>query len=193
MSPTTFKKMKKQTLARKISRRIPPLEKLRRSIAASWNARNREEHVAMFHIGRTGSTVLANMLSAHSQIYWGSELFEKDAQQGNTGGLDFARNKITSDFREESSRIYGFETKYPSFAHIGKRCLHISIDDYLDLLVSLRFTKFILLHRKNYLRQALSVRAASNSGIYFTVSEKEVRPKTFIDLNEFKDGMSLIQ
>ena len=71
--------MKKQTLARKIARRIPPLEKLRCNIATSWNARNREDYVAMFHIGRCGSTVLANMLSDHSEFHWGAEIFEKDA------------------------------------------------------------------------------------------------------------------
>ncbi|MDC0270364.1 hypothetical protein OAK94_01520 [bacterium] len=166
---------------------------MRCNIAASWNARNREDYVAMFHIGRCGSTVLANMLSAHSEFHWGAEIFEKDASVGNTGGVTFARKRITNNSNQEASRIYGFETKYPSFCHIGKRCLHITIDEYLELLESLGFKNFIVLHRENYLRQAVSVRAAAESGIWFTESEKRKTTGVVIDVNDFKDGMSLVQ
>ena len=50
--------------------------------------------------------------------------------------------------------VFGFETK---FKHLGKRGINRSVAEYVDELRALGFDQFVILKRKNLLRQAASV------------------------------------
>jgi hypothetical protein len=113
----------------------------------------------MFHIGRSGSTVLADLLRQHPGIYWDGEiyagLYDYWQSQGLTMGVDpvpidlarFLRTRMTRAAR----KIYGFEVK---FFHL--RLIERTLPDYLIYLQKLGFNHFMVLERKNYLRKVVS-------------------------------------
>lgn len=183
----------KNNLVRKVIKKIPPLEHLRYKMNEISNSSKRKKSVAMFHTGRCGSTVLGNMLNDHSNMFWASEIFEKDAAVRNTGDLELAKSKIKQSFHGEASEIFGFETKYLSFQHLGPRCLLVNIDEYIQLLQSMGFEYFILLHRKNYLRKAISLQSAREKEVWFTESKSGNMKPVTINVAKFKNNMSLLE
>lgn len=114
--------------------------------------------VAMLHTGRVGSTVVAKMLRGHSGIVWDGELFEKfkkgnlPEQHSVSGPFDVLRWRM----RHARGRVYGFETKSHRLQHLSPTQLDLSTEVYVERLHALGFSRFILLRRKNYLRQAVS-------------------------------------
>lgn len=111
--------------------------------------------IAMFHVGRCGSTVLGDMLDRHSQVRWGSELFH--APEGHTPGFRptraWTRSLIESNLYRHPAAFFGFETKN---MHLGPHCIPMSLSDYLALLQELGFDRYIVLRRDNLLRVILS-------------------------------------
>ena len=118
--------------------------------------------VAMFHIGRSGSTVMDDMLSQHPYIYWDGEVYEKVFKSLERSGktvqvgyqspaIDPVNNTLRKRMRRSGKDFYGFEVK---FFHL--RLLGISLPDYIENLCSLGFSRFIVLKRKNYLKKIVS-------------------------------------
>ena len=81
-------------------RRLSPLRRftlrigadLRRAVPASLLARLwrptlglRRGNLVMFHVGRSGSTVLASLLQQHPDMYWDGELFDGDYRATEAG------------------------------------------------------------------------------------------------------------
>ena len=74
-------------------------------LASPWRAGS----VAMFHMGRCGSTVLAKMLEQHPRIFWDGEIYERVSPRlyhrlGPRGFLRFKQMRA-------GRRFYGFEVK----------------------------------------------------------------------------------
>lgn len=116
-----------------------------------------QEQVAMLHPGRCGSTVLAFMLRDHSKICWDNELFEPYMEEKKKKDKNsFVKRTIKRRLLQNNAMIYGFETKYLPQQHLSHQCINMDLEDYLKLLRKLNFSKFIVLHRKNYLRAAIS-------------------------------------
>lgn len=111
-------------------------------------------NVAMFHIGRCGSTVLGHMLGQHPKIYWDSEIYEpfldQQARQRERviHPIDYLKK---SQPLSGKNRFYGFEVK---FFHLD--LLQIPLEEYVSRLFDLGFKHFIVLKRKNYLRTIVS-------------------------------------
>ena len=125
------------------------LDKLYRFI----NTFIQKERVAMLHIGRCGSSVLGNMLDAHTKIYWAGEIFEDYTHGDNSVDKAALVGKIFNEkCHRKTSRIFGFETKYLPQQHLSHKCINMDLGNYIDLLRKLDVTKYIVLHRKNYLR-----------------------------------------
>ncbi|MGK7931600.1 MAG: sulfotransferase [Microcystaceae cyanobacterium] len=121
----------------------------------------RRETVAMFHIGRCGSTVLGEMLDEHSKVHWGNEIFRpfmKNSPDQHREAL--VKRVIHQNSNIALSTVFGFETKYLSHQHLCDKNINMSIDEYIAFLQELGVSKFILLHRKNYLRRAISIKVA---------------------------------
>src|SRR6185369_15057982 len=115
-------------------------------------------NIAMFHIGRSGSTVLGDLLQQHPDIFWDGELFDS---RGSKFTNSIARklnlfpfvpfNFIRVNMLKARGKYYGFETK---FFHLSKN--GISLSEYFDKLQNMGFDHFIVLKRRNYLRKVIS-------------------------------------
>jgi hypothetical protein len=120
----------------------------------------RPGNIAMFHIGRCGSTVLASLLSQHKNIYWASEFYSrvfKTWELSNEGEEVVgempadAIDLLKKDMLEALHRYYGFEIKPFHFPLIA-----YTPDRFLKELEKMNYAYFIHLDRKNRLRKILS-------------------------------------
>jgi hypothetical protein len=144
----------------------------------------------MFHTGRCGSTVLAKMLNQHSDIYWAGEIFERMPERHkNIASRPNAVRLIIEQSRRECRRrgkhTFGFELKYLPGQHFGDGFITTPVEDYFALIRRLHFSKFIILHRENYLRRAISaeVLRQNRSGHSKSIPQKPTR--ITLDLQTF--------
>jgi hypothetical protein len=118
----------------------------------------------MFHVGRSGSTVLGDMLGQHPRIQWGSEIYHfalrdwrnsgrRDAPQARDA-LDLLSRRIA----ECTKPIYGFEA---IFFHL--RSYRITLRQFLDAARGMGVGRFIILQRRNTLRTVVSGTMARQS------------------------------
>lgn len=120
--------------------------------------RPRQGNIAMFHIGRSGSTVLADLLDQHPRIFWDQEIYrpceERLISSGRAGAsvrsgqaIDILQSRLASVGKE----FYGFETKFFQIELTG-----VTLPAYVAQLRRVGITHFIILERKNYLRKVVS-------------------------------------
>jgi LPS sulfotransferase NodH len=171
-------------------KKIPGVVHVQSSINKMSNIYFRKKKVAMFHTGRCGSTVLCRMLNAHSKVFWADEIFEKVMRPDANGFADDFMNKtINLSSNRRVSHIYGFETKYLPQQHLSDKCLNITIGNYITSLRTLGFSYFIVLHRKNYLRRAISVQVGRERGKWHSKERSMSPTKIHIDINSFQTGV----
>lgn len=113
----------------------------------------------MLHTGRCGSTVLARMLRQHpmSQIEWDGEIFERQfngdlTDHRATPPLRLLQERIT----QSNAHVFGFETKCHPDQHLASDWVGMTIERYVESLRGMKFADFIILRRRNYLRQLVS-------------------------------------
>lgn len=173
----------------KYAKKIPGANQTRAAINGLLNLYLREKHVAMLHTGRCGSTVLGNMLNAHSQVFWGGEIFESlmnpEGIQNSAGALSGA---INSSRARSVSKIFGFETNYLPQQHLSDNCLNICLENYVSSLRDLGFSYFIVLNRKNYLRRAISIEIGRQKSSWHSKSDVVAPTKIRIDPDSFQTG-----
>ena len=141
----------------------------------------------MFHVGRSGSTVLGDLLSQHPLIQWDSEIYNRlflerakeDERIPSPIGIDateYALKRSQSFF----SRFYGFEVQ---FFHL--RILGAELGPYLaGLGENLRNLRVIVLERRNTLRVVVSTLAARNTGVWHIKGKQTHRSEpVHIDVN----------
>ena len=112
-------------------------------------------HVAMFHIGRCGSTVLGDMLDQHPSIHWDGEIYEPGGSVWKAHGspqeaadpIGFLRKRIGGATRPR----YGCEVKF-----YQARLVNLPMEVLVSSLAALGFKHFIVLTRRNYLRKVVS-------------------------------------
>ena len=116
--------------------------------------------IAMFHMGRSGSTVVARLLDQHPKIYWGHEIYYpifKPYRKTMTPNMRFEvdpKALLENSSRWAGRRYFGFEVKFWHLERTG-----VSLPDYLDLLSAFGVDRYIILERikkKNYLRRLAS-------------------------------------
>jgi len=117
-------------------------------------------NIVMFHIGRSGSTVLGDILGQHPKIFWDGEIYnpitqgleKKEAEMCNSyhpvDPIQLLRKRMSLAGKK---RFYGFELK---FFHL--RRLDINLSDYIKHLKDMGFNHFIVVERRNYLRKLVS-------------------------------------
>jgi hypothetical protein len=115
------------------------------------------QRVAMFHIGRSGSSVVTSMLSKHRDLHWDGEVYEAKFKAAERELSDvkpayrFDPVKLLEERLYASKALhYGFEVK---FFHL--QILDITLRTYISGLKNLGFI-FICLRRRNYLRKVVS-------------------------------------
>ncbi|MCY7332742.1 MAG: hypothetical protein LH649_08815 [Pseudanabaena sp. CAN_BIN31] len=150
----------------------------------------RDKNIAMFHMGRCGSTVVGDMLNAHPDCTWASELFEgkKNLALSSTEKLEFVKSTIQTSCYSQITKFYGFETKYMPSTHLSEDCIGISLEEYVSLLRNLGFSKFIVLHRKNYLRRIISGEVGRQKGQWHSTQEVKNPTPVKLDINAIRYG-----
>jgi hypothetical protein len=149
---------------------------------------NERYSVAMFHTGRCGSTVIGEMLNKNQEIAWRREIFEPFRERVTNNHRDFMLETLQRDREKFEGKIYGFETKYLPQQHLNKRTLNISLPEYIKALLSLNFDRFIVLHRKNYLRKAVSAEVGRMNQVWHTTEAASKATSVKIDLESFELG-----
>ena len=144
----------------------------------------------MFHTGRCGSTVLGQMLNQHSMIHWAGELFESHMQDPDSTTLSATEvaKRIDSKRSTGNAGIFGFETKYLPQQHLSAKCINMDPATYIELLRGMGFGKFILLHRKNYLRRFISAKVGVQTRSWH--SKREIESPTKVRLNTESFGIT---
>lgn len=115
-------------------------------------------NIAMFHIGRSGSTVLGDLLNQSPKIFWDGEVYhpyvdwggQKAIRKGQDPSIDPVK-LLQAQKIKARRRYYGFEVK---FYHLDRT--NISLSDYVQQISELGVSHFIVLERKNYLRKIVS-------------------------------------
>jgi hypothetical protein len=107
----------------------------------------------MFHVGRCGSTVVAEMLGRHLSITWEGEVFEPKVR-AKIGFEDVPPREFLLRRIAEAPEVYGFEIKYLPSHH--QRILGLDLGGLLELTDSVGVTHYVTLHRRNYLRRVVS-------------------------------------
>ena len=121
-------------------------------------------HVLMLHTGRSGSTVLGNMLDEHPSIFWDGETIERPFHQlahakgesigeqfGALGPAESARRVERRRRAYSGGRLYGFELQHYQLAMMGT-----DLERFLGEAKALGFDRFVILDRRNPLRKIVS-------------------------------------
>jgi hypothetical protein len=167
------------------------LRRLLLQSAGYFSQSQRPGFVVMLHIGRCGSTVLADALAQHSKIFWDGKLHRKahGLYGENVKKIDHER-WIKRQSIVSGSRFYGFEFKiledqYP-------RMIDVSLDGFLDICRRVGVTHYIVLRRRNTLRHVLSHYASKSRGRWHYSVGENVWPsgKFTLDLDRISTGAS---
>lgn len=171
-------------------------------IADKHASLNKFHKIAMFHFGRSGSSVLADMLNQHQSIHWDNEIYEYQTKliEKNLGYFIYGDERcrydpikvLTERIGRHSNSHYGFEVKFNHLEHCD-----VDISDYLAEINRLGIDKYITLERKNILRKIVSSLVAEKTNVWHVKDGKE-GPKSKITIHcdalkvERKEG-SLIE
>lgn len=167
-------------IGRRLMRRV---DRFRGARAASA----RPGVVLMLHVGRCGSTVLADLLGQHPRIHWDGKLprVAKGLYGARLGHMDFPAWTRTQ-FEIAGDRFYGFEFKvledqYP--AVIG-----MTTPEFLAACREIGVTHYVLLVRRNTLRHVVSHYAAMNKGAWHSSGGTAKKKSFTLDIESITTG-----
>jgi len=128
-------------------------------------------NIFMLHIGRVGSTVIADLLNQHSKFSWSGEIYPN--KKDKYLKFIYKNHELLLKIRmyQHHSDFFGFELKTASRQILKKNTIGMDLECFLSLLEKHHFKHFIILERKNYLRQFVSFYNAKITKIHH-VSEK---------------------
>jgi hypothetical protein len=149
-------------------------------------------NVLMLHTGRSGSTVVGNLLQQHSRIYWDGEIYEKMfvwirarqrvlvRDQEPLLGPGDAWPYLDRRRKRAGVQLYGFECR-----DYHLHWLKISLVDYLRAARSRGFTRVIVLERRNLLLKIISnVVAETRNQHHVRAGVQVERPSLRLDLDQ---------
>ena len=119
-------------------------------------------NIAAFHLGRSGSRLLGDLLNQHPNVMWDGELMTPARLDGIASRwplLTRDRMKILKRrMLMAGRRCYGFETQPTQVDS-----LEITFEEYVGRLDALKFSHFVVLERKNQLRRIVSIMSGHHS------------------------------
>lgn len=189
----TMRESGQGSAARRPSRGDVPLaRKIRRAAGTAVRlplTALRPGSVAMFHVGRSGSTVLGDLLNQHPKILWDGEIYEPYNMGYELGtvlepgeiGLDpikvLRRRRLKA-----GSRYYGFETKFYQLRLAGT-----ALPEYVRGLPGNGVDRFVVLERRNTLRMAVSAAVAhANASFFRGALEKPKLSRVRLDVDDLR-------
>lgn len=139
---------------------------------------NPSQSVCMFHLGRSGSTVLSHLLNQHDEVLWDREIYRVPVtkviswDENNKRKIApllpwVPKNYFLMRKAFCHAPLYGFETK---FSHLS--FLRIEIPKFIAQMKSVGAQYFITLKRKNYLKIVVSYLVAFEQN-YFHLHKTE--------------------
>lgn len=153
----------------------------------SASQKSHSQRVAMFHIGRSGSSVLADMINQHPDMHWEGEIYETvtKAITQRLGYFNYGSPECRYDplrvleqrLTKYQNQPYGFEVKFNQLEHCG-----LALGDYLKKIRQLGVDKMIVLRRENILRKIVSSLVAEETKVWHVGAGKEA-PKKKITIN----------
>lgn len=155
------------------------------------NRGGREGNIAILYSGRCGATVLGHLLEQHPDIHWGGEFFNHvNKKYKNYAWFPDCPLKILEKaMYRRRSRFYGFETKALRGGHLRPHWINSTTASYVNSLINLGFEHFVILKRKNYLKQAVSSAIARQRMRWTSpLSEELTLEKVSIDVGRFRYG-----
>lgn len=119
--------------------------------------------VMMFHVGRSGSRVLGDLLQQHPALHWDHEAFVHQLQAARRAGLAKPEGDPVALLQQRLAQAppklhFGTEVK---FFHL--RLFNCSMATFVKQATALGFRQFVLLKRKNYLRKIVSSLVATQT------------------------------
>jgi hypothetical protein len=157
------------------------LRKSWRHLTRAGSAASRQQgSVVMFHTGRSGSSVIADMLGQHPAIHWDGELFNYQLmlwrerpkyRMAEASGLIRRRMSLFD------KSFYGFEV-LSTHLHAGQ----IDEGQFMAMLDDLGVEHFILLTRRNILRKLVSNLVARKRGRW-RLEASEAAPLTRVHVD----------
>lgn len=132
----------------------------------AFSGSTREKSVVMFHIGRSGSTVLGHLFNQNPSIFWDSEIFMRNRMPTSLRPLtktifSFPSLIVRTRRMRTTKPIYGFEAK---LAHVGR--VGRTLPEFIEDMQILGFDHFVMLRRRNQLRAIISHFMAKQQGYW---------------------------
>lgn len=138
----------------------------------------RPGNIVMFHTGRSGSTVLGDLLGQHAGIFWDGEIFQNSSslwlprkKRKDPGRTQQAARHLRSRMRLAGRCFYGVEMKFMHLSWIG-----MSLEGFLALTRRLKFSHYVILRRRNQLRALVSSLVADATGSFHNRKEGHTAP-----------------
>lgn len=141
----------------------------------------------MFHIGRSGSSVLADLFLQHADLVWGGEIYRRLIGKLNKSDLSMMRLPdpvafVAAQLDARYATNYGFEVK---FFHLD--LLDMQLARYVNGLAQIGVDRFIVLRRKNYLRKIVSSLIAKETGVWHIRDNSDPKPVAVrVDVNDLR-------
>jgi len=135
------------------TRMLPRLGVMLRGVTPGWNkVPASSTKIVLFHIGRSGSTVLGDLLQQDKRFFWDGEVIRQFIRDRKNTGLECTSAYIKERTHLSGGKlIYGCEIKPFHIARTGA-----SIAEFVTELERSGFNRFIVLERRNYLRKIVS-------------------------------------
>ncbi len=144
----------------------------------------------MFHVGRSGSVAIGDLLHQHPYVFWDGEVYERLFQERERelrrkvgrGDLDvdaIAHLQSRLARHWNGHLVYGFEAK---FFHL--EILQLDLEDFIRRLDTMEFARFIVLKRKNTLRKVISSLIAHQTGRWhLRAGQQAAEAKVHVDVD----------
>ena len=155
----------------------------------------RNTNICMWHTGRCGSTVIADLIKQDGRIDWAEEILESFSKMPPPEILekgDFRHqifHRINKRQKLAALRPFGFEMKIWHYKRFN-----LDFDEAYEIIKRIGFSKHIILERKNYLRVGVSAKVAATTGQSHLKSGQERKThKVTIDVsdNRLYEGIKL--
>ena len=163
---------------------------IKRIIKFIINNINRKSKIAILHHGRCGSTVVGSLLNQHPLFHNSGEIFEKIMGKGPLH-KERVKQIISNREHDTISKIYFFETKYPSVMHLSNGCINLTTPIYISLLSDLGYKKFILITRKNHLKRVISILKGRETGEWHSEKKIDKILKVNVPIDNFMYGAGI--
>lgn len=138
---------------------------IRKVLPKKFQHKSERANIALIHAGRSGSTILADLLQQDRDILWRGELIKHlDADTRNWQHI------IDSAMLQSGrNRIFGAEFKFFHMLNFSP-----SVAAFIGTLEEMGFDRFIVLERRNYLRKIVSSVIANKTGVWHTANNTPV-------------------